>query len=378
MTTITRRQTLALAAGAAASACAPGGETAKAGPAGPSLDALAREKGMRFGTAISYRQLSDPRYLDIVRAECGVLVSENEHKMYGLYNNPAGYSFEQADALVEFGEKNDLLYRGHTLLWNRTRWTPQWVNEYDFGADPRAEAERMLTDHIRAVCDHYGERIYSWDVVNETVDPETGGLSDSVFTQHIGPEVVDIAFHTAKEAAPHAQLVYNDYMAWEHWSETHRNGVLRHLEEWLSRGVPIDALGVQSHLGTNNNYAEANEFHAAQEAEWRFFMDEVAGMGLDILITELDVHDKGLPGDIAERDRIVADYTRAYLDLMLDYPQTKEIVAWGMVDSYSWLNGRFPREDGLEKRPAPYDSNYAPKPLREAIAAAIKAASARP
>jgi endo-1,4-beta-xylanase len=37
-----------------------------------------------------------------------------------------------------------------------------------------------------------------------------------------------------------------------------------------------------------------------------------------------------------------------------------------------------PRADGLPKRPLPYDDDYRPKPLREAIAAALRAAPARP
>jgi endo-1,4-beta-xylanase len=76
-------------------------------------------------------------------------------------------------------------------------------------------------------------------------------------------------------------------------------------------------------------------------------------MGYDLIITELDVHDKGLPAAIAERDRATADLARAYLDLMLSYDRLGDILAWGMSDRYSWLQGRSPRPDGLAKRPCP-------------------------
>jgi endo-1,4-beta-xylanase len=62
---------------------------------------------------------------------------------------------------------------------------------------------------------------------------------------------------------------------------------------------------------------------------------------------------------------------------MLSYPQLKYVVAWGLVDRYSWLQYRSPRADGLPKRPAPYDDAYRPKPMREAIAAAFRAAPKR-
>ena len=72
-------------------------------------------------------------------------------------------------------------------------------------------------------------------------------------------------------------------------------------------------------------------------------------MGYKLIITEFDVNDRMAPGPIAQRDRMVADYARAYLDVMLSYPQLGDILAWGMVDRYSWLEGFDPRAD---KRPS--------------------------
>ena len=66
----------------------------------------------------------------------------------------------------------------------------------------------------------YGTRIYSYDVVNEAVQPETGQIRDTNVTRALGGErFLDLMFHTAREAAPHAQLVYNDYMSWERTSD---------------------------------------------------------------------------------------------------------------------------------------------------------------
>jgi endo-1,4-beta-xylanase len=80
------------------------------------------------------------------------------------------------------------------------------------------------------------------------------------------------------------------------------------------------------------------------------------------------------PAAIGPRDRMVADYARAYLDVMLSYRQLGDILAWGMVDRYSWLEGFDPRRDKLAKRGTPYDRQFRSKPLREAIAAALAGA----
>ena len=87
---------------------------------------------------------------------------------------------------------------------------------------------------------------------------------------------------------------------------------------------------------------------------------------------------RGTPADIPERDRQLADLTRRYLDFMFAYRQTDYLMAWGMMDHYSWLQnygGR--RPDGMLKRPSPYDANYQPKAMRQAIAEAFRNAPPR-
>jgi endo-1,4-beta-xylanase len=48
-----------------------------------------------------------------------------------------------------------------------------------------------------------------------------------------------------------------------------------------------------------------------------------------------------------------------------------------MVNRYSWLQQFSPRADGQALRPLPYDEGYRAKPLRDAIAQAIRHAPLR-
>ncbi|MFN3945831.1 MAG: endo-1,4-beta-xylanase [Allosphingosinicella sp.] len=367
-----------MAGGLALSACA----TAFPDTSAAGLDTIARRSGRRFGSSVGggsagtiTGSFADPRYRALLVAECGALVHENELKWSSIRPSPTSFDFGAPDSILAFAEEHGLAMRGHTLLWHHPDWFPNWVASYDFGARPAAEAERMIREHVATVCRRYGTRIYSYDVVNEAVHNWRGDMRETAFSRAMGSAeaVVDLAFRTARETAPHAQLVYNDYMAWEPWNEVHRTGVLRLLEGFRRRGVPVDALGVQSHIGTENS-DDSIGFGAAQEQAWRRFIDEVVGMGYDLVITEFDVHDKGLPADVPTRDRAVADYARAYLDLMLSYPQMGDILVWGMTDRYSWLQDRWVRPDGLPKRVAPYDADFQPKPLRAAIADALRGA----
>lgn len=100
-------------------------------------------------------------------------------------------------------------------------------------------------------------------------------------------------------------------------------------------------------------------------------------MGLEIYLTEFDVNDTELGPDVDMRDRLIAAYTKDYLDIMLSYPQTKDLLAWGLVDRDSWLQTFLPRTDGVEKRPTLFDSSYKPKPIRDAVADSLRSAPPR-
>jgi endo-1,4-beta-xylanase len=375
----TRRQALSFCA--AATAAAPHLLRAGEAPAAdPSLDQLARAKGLRFGTALSPRGLNNAALVNLIKAQCGVLVPENELKMTSVQPAPGTFRFEAAESMLAFAESNGLLMRGHTLLWHHPRWVPNWLNTYDFGADPAKAAAEMVSAHVRTTTQKFGKRIMSWDVVNEAIDNVTGEMRQTPWSKATGSAdaVVDLAFHTARQNLPDTELVYNDYMGWEPSSALHRDGVLRLLERFRKARVPVDSLGIQAHLGSGNSDSNATRpFDGRDERAWRKFLDDVTGMGYKLLITEFDVHDATVPGDIPTRDAQVAALGKAFLDLTLSYRQANVLMCWGLTDNNTWLQGRTPRADGQPKRPTPYDNQYQPKPLHAAIAAALRAAPAR-
>jgi len=383
---ITRRDGLLMLGAGAALGALPAEARRKHGAASSSLDALARRSGRRFGSAAAFGlpgadrgSFANPAYAAILQRECSLLVPENELKWQATRPAPDRFEFRAMDAIARYAATHGFALRGHTLFWTPTKWYPEWLKHHDFGSRPAAGAEALLTEHVRTVCRRYGRQISSYDVVNEAVQPETGEIRDTNVTRALGKEAtLDLLFHTARAEAPHAELVYNDYMSWERGTEdeTHIIGVLKLLEGFRKRGTPVETLGVQSHIRLLKDLP-VGAIVRESERPWRRFLDEVVAMGYKLKITEFDVNDKKAPDDIRVRDRMVADYARAYLDVMLDYKQLRDVLAWGMVDRYSWLTDFDPRRDKSIKRGTPYDAQFRPKPLRAAIAAAFASARSR-
>ena len=341
---------------------------------GPGLNDIAKTKGLRFGSAISSGALSEPDYLDILRHDCGSLVAENENKIYVVQGAEGPMQWARPDAIVDFADANNMAMRGHVLLWNRDDFLPGWMPNAGFDRDKMAT---YLDDYLTAMASRYKGRIDSWDVVNETIDPDTGLPRETLFTKTYGPDVVDWAFRKARTLLPDTQLVYNDYMIWEPGNEKHRSGVLKLLEGFRERDVPIDAFGVQGHLGTGDGDV-MDSYPDPQRREWRDFIDEIVGMDYELIISEFDVNDTRITADIKSRDAQVAAYGGAFLDMMLDYKEVSEVLAWGMADNHTWLQEWWPRVDGIRKRPTLYDENLKPKPLYDAVANSLRNAPVRP
>jgi endo-1,4-beta-xylanase len=349
----------------------------------PSLARLAAEKGIKFGSTAgagpaNSGSFRNPEYVRLLKSDCAIIVPENEMKWQAIRPSIDAFDFRRLDEMLSFAEANGLETRGHTLLWHRPEWMPAWLEANDFGIRPATAAADILTRHVNTVAERYRGRMRSFDVVNEAVLHDSS-LATTAISRAFGDTLglLDLAFHTARNALPEAELVYNDYMSWEPGNEGHRAGVLRLLEGFKARGVPVDTLGIQSHIRIDSLDGQTG-LPAKQEREWRQFLDAVTAMGYDIAITEFDVNDQTAPAGITARDQMVADFAKAYLDIMFGFPQLKTALLWGMQDRYSWLQSFKPlRADGLPKRPCPYDDNGQAKPLYAAIAAALQSAPKR-
>jgi endo-1,4-beta-xylanase len=332
------------------------------------LKQIAADKGIKFGAAATQGALSkDPEYAALFARECGMLVTEREFKWSVVHPAQDRYDFRLSDWMLDFARNHDQLFRGHALAGNQE--LPAWTG----ASSRRQEAVSLLQSHITTITKRYAGKVYAWTVINEAIalwDKRPDGLRNTPWLQWIGPEYIELAFHAASEADPHAQLIYNDNKLEYNIPEQSkkRQVLLTLLTKWKKANMPLHALGIQAHLKEESGI----DARSIQD-----FLRRVSDLGLKIFITECDVTDQDMPTNSQERDKIVADMYRRYLDAVLQVPSVVVINTWGLSDRYTWLSTYAPRRDNTPVRPLPFDSDLQPKPAYDALRNAMSAASPR-
>jgi endo-1,4-beta-xylanase len=247
------------------------------------------------------------------------------------------FTFSTADSLVAFAKTNNMLVRGHNLVWDSQ--IPAWVF-LDLNGNPmtptaanKALLLQRMQNHINAVVTHFGSAVYVWDVVNEPIDAsQPDGLRHSMWYQIIGPEYIDDAFRFAREAAPpDVKLFVNDYNTQD---PARRTALYNLVTGMQSRGVPIDGVGHEMH--SNIQYPSAQSIVDA--------VNLFSSLGLDNQITELDisVYTNNTSKYTTVPDSIIARQGYRYRDYLQGFRQLKgklsSVTFWGLADDNTWLD----------------------------------------
>jgi len=189
------------------------------------------------------------------------------------------------DPVVDFCTRKGIRRHGHTLVWGSNSWqVPDWLiaktppdvlknadlERKSCGTLKAAALRGILGDmppeefsekypeyvaylnavyarHIMEVAVRYGDRIDSWDVVNESVKDFSGGTlipGSKLCDGRYGPMPGDYPFRSFKIAESvlpaSAKLNINEYQLSEEY--------LAQVRELLARGCKIDIMGAQMHL----------------------------------------------------------------------------------------------------------------------------------
>jgi endo-1,4-beta-xylanase len=222
--------------------------------------------------------------------------------------------------------------RGHTLVYAAAN--PAWLDK-PLLAWSRKTLLAAMQKHIRTVMGHFQSSspgtIDEWDVVNE---PFTGsGTRDqNVYQRIIGDDWIEQAFRTAHEQDAKAVLFLNEFNA-DTPGPRHR-AVLALARDFVTRGVPIDGIGLEMHAGADGSYPPVAyitcvlaDFGAPPPAP-------ATPLRLRVEATEADVLTpssfEAVPG---AKQRETYD---AIADACRQSPNCTGVTVWGVADAYSW------------------------------------------
>lgn len=360
-----RNITLSLFTVAALGACTGGKQSLPL--SGPSLKDAVGDKFL-IGVALNTNQASglDTSSVKIVKQHFNAIVAENCMKCEVIHPEEGRFNFAPGDKLVRFGEKNGMTVTGHCLIWHSQ--LPPWfcVDKNGKDVSPEVLKERMKK-HIQTIVSHYKGHIKGWDVVNEAI-LDDGSWRKSKFYEILGEEFIPLAFEYAHEADPDAELYYNDYSM---SMPGKRDAVVALVKSMKEKGLRVDAIGMQGHVGMD--YPEMGEFEKSIEA--------FAATGAKVMITEWDMSALPTPqqgANIADTvafkkqlnpytdalpDSVSAKWNtrmREFYDLFVKHADViTRVTAWGVSDGDSWKND-FPVK-GRHDYPLLFDRDYQPK-----------------
>ncbi len=335
----------------------------------------AYRKAFRIGVAVSNQALDRQikAQLDLIAREFNSVTGENAMKWGVIRPDGVNWQWQRADRLVDFANRHGMDAVGHTLVWHSQVPNSIFVDAQGKPLTREALLGKMH-EHIDTLVGRYKGRVWAWDVVNEAID-EGNGWRHSRWHDIIGDDFMERAFRFAHAADPKANLLYNDYNMHNPAKRKFLVGVLR---DFLDRGVPINGIGLQSHVGLDYPDLE----------EWEKSIATYAAMGLQVHITELDVDVLPNPNqktaDVANRiqysrendpwpdglpdemqQKLADRYEQLFRILFRHVARVERVTFWGLYDGISWKNN-FPIP-GRTNYPLLFDRKMQPKPAYDRL-----------
>ena len=240
-------------------------------------------------------------------------------------------------------------------------WATQVAPFVTEGPWTKASLTAVIENHIKTVITHYGERCYSWDVINEAL-LGNGSFSSSIWYDTIGPDYFHLAFQFAQEAVEtidaDIKLYYNDYgIESPNDKVTALRGLVKDLQH---RRIQIDGIGFESHFVAGSTPSTADQLAA---------MKTFTSMGLNVVQTELDVRIPQPPYYTkAAQAQQANDYYSSVAACMQAGRRCIGTTVWDFDDKYSWVPGVFAPAGGADI----FNDTLVAKPAYYAIAEALQ------
>ena len=219
---------------------------------------------------------------------------------------------------------NGMRMRGHNLVWPGWKFNPRSTRTIAENYPEAFDALIKAQFHERMAFTR--GKLIAWDVVNEP-------LHETAFFDYLPKDVMVDWFKLAKELDPDAQLFLNEYAMLNCVQSPEMiRSFIALTEDLLSKGAPVEALGIQGHFGSLPRAPR----------EILSDLDMFIPLGLPVQITEWDFD--------TEDEQLQADFTRDFLIAAYSHPCISGINVWGFWEGDQWKpDGAMFRKDWTPK-----------------------------
>jgi GH35 family endo-1,4-beta-xylanase len=257
-------------------------------------------------------------------------------------------------AMAAWCREKNIATKGHPLAWHTV--VPKWLE-----GRPAEDVERLQLGRITRDVAAMKDLVARWDVVNEAVVMPGYKPANAIseLGKSLGPvEFIRRMFAAARAADPRATLLLNDYDTSPRYE--------RLIDDCLKAGVPIDVVGIQSHMHTG--------YWGAAKA-WDV-CERFARFGKPLHFTELTIQSGtapkrinwnerhpdwvGTPEGEALQERQVTEFYR----ILFSHPAVHAITWWDFSDAGAWMAA----PAGLVR------ADMSPKPAYESLMKLVKGA----
>ena len=305
----------------------------------------------KMGAAIGMDEYGRANEKALFAHEFNSFTPNNNLKWNSIEKNYNIFTWANIDTLVNFALSKQMVVRGHCLVWRDPSALPKFPGQDYFGwvtheeVSPgvykmisRAKFFSQMKNHIYTTMQHFGNKIYAYDVVNEAIAEDAQADTNMYKTWrddmyqvckkggNQGSDYIDSAFRYAQEANSSAALFYNDYGL---ESKPKRDRVISMITRLRNSGRKVSGIGIQAHW-----YAD---YPSKQQV-----LDMLAAFkakGLIIHITELDIsmYNKGeVPTDFtytAARKAAQETRYREMFDAFRTYNnEISSVTFWNLTD----------------------------------------------
>ena len=317
----------------------------------PPLKELAERRGIQIGSFASLKYLRERPYSDLLKNEFEYLIIDGEPnwKFEDHELRPAidKFDFADLDHVFEFADENNMPVRVQHLLWGDDKWLPDWLKNGNYSKEQLLD---IIHNHIATVMQRYKGRVREYTVVNEAFSRKLGTNGNhDWWGERLGEDYIDSAFKWAHEADPNAILILNDFS-----NETEgeiSNLIYDYVKSAKARGIPIDAIGMQMHLGGGS---------APSKADVVKNMKRFGDLGVKVYVTEFDVNMHDVHESKDKEDQLQAKVYSDMLGACLEVGSSicPNFGYLGLVDRQSWYHGI-----GLDDaNPLLFSDDFKPKP----------------